>query len=61
MIRVDSSYGEGVRDGIKQGEKKKDITMAKKMLSDGEPIERIVRYSGLPESEVLKLKEELGK
>jgi predicted transposase/invertase (TIGR01784 family) len=62
---VDSSYGEGVRDGIEQGidkgEKKKAISMAKEMLADGEPLEKIIKYSKLPESEVLKLKEELGK
>jgi predicted transposase/invertase (TIGR01784 family) len=44
--------------GIEQGREEKAISMARKMLADGEPIEKIVRYSELSESEVFKLKEE---
>ncbi|EYE87264.1 hypothetical protein Q428_14245 [Fervidicella metallireducens AeB] len=33
--------------------------MAMEMLKDGEPIEKIIKYSKLKEEEVLKLREKL--
>ena len=41
-------------------EKKRATEIALNMLSDGEPIEKIVRYTGLPRAEVEKLQQELS-
>jgi predicted transposase/invertase (TIGR01784 family) len=46
---------EGREEGIEKGREEKAISMAKEMLADGEPIEKIVKYSGLSESQILKL------
>ena len=55
----ESSYLEGKDDGIKQGiEQGVSNTkreMAKAMLADNLPIERIVSYSGLSEEEIRSL------
>ena len=47
---------EGKAEGKAEGEYQKALSMAKAMLSDGEPIEKIVKYSGLSESEIIELK-----
>jgi hypothetical protein len=39
-------------EGKAEGKAESMIEVAKKMLEDGEPIEKIVRYTGLPHSEV---------
>ena len=45
------------KKGEKRGELKAKIEIAKKMLEDNMPIEVIIKYSGLEEKELLKLKE----
>lgn len=42
--------------GMEKGEKNKAIEIALDMINDGEPIEKIVRYSKLSEIEILELK-----
>ena len=37
-------------------ERKKAIEIAKEMLNDGEPIEKIIKYSKLTKDEIEKLK-----
>ncbi len=46
------------RIGIEKGEKNKAIEMAKRMKQDGEPIDKIAKYSGLTVEEIEKLAEE---
>ena len=43
-----------------EGREEGKIEMAIEMLKDGEPIEKIIKYSKLSEKEVLELKEKLG-
>ena len=43
---------------LKEGKREKAIEMAKEMLKENEPIEKIMRYTGLKKSEIEKLKEE---
>ena len=43
-----------------QGRDNRNIEMALAMLADNEPVEKIVKYSHLPESKVLELKESLA-
>jgi predicted transposase/invertase (TIGR01784 family) len=45
--------------GIEKGEEKKAIAMAKEMLVDNEPIEKIVKYTKLTLEEIETLKEEV--
>jgi predicted transposase/invertase (TIGR01784 family) len=46
----------GRKEGREEGEHKKAIEMAKLMLADKEPIEKIIRYTNLSRSEVENLK-----
>ena len=43
-------------EGLEQGR----VEMALAMLADNEPVEKIVKYSHLPESKVLELKKSLA-
>jgi len=47
---------QGIEKGKLEGEKEKAIMVAKNMLKDGEPIEKIVKYTGLSMEEMEKLK-----
>lgn len=49
----------GLEKGLQEGEKNKAIEVAKEMLKDGEPIEKILKYSKLTEEEIHRLKESL--
>lgn len=40
------------RDGIEVGEKKKSISIAKQMKSDGMPLDMIIKYTGLSAEEI---------
>lgn len=57
MTIAEELINQGMEKGIEQGEKQRAISIAKEMLADGEHLEKIIKYSKLPESEVLKLKE----
>lgn len=48
---VDTSREEGYQEGLD----KRNIEIAKNMKNDGEPIEKIVKYTGLSEEEISKL------
>ncbi|MBR4265442.1 MAG: Rpn family recombination-promoting nuclease/putative transposase [Bacteroidales bacterium] len=46
---------EGEKLGIEKGEKQKAIEMARMMKADNEPLEKIMRYSGLTSDEIQKI------
>ncbi len=46
---------EGEKLGIEKGEKQKAIEMARMMKADHEPLEKIMRYSGLTSDEIQKI------
>ncbi|GHU37080.1 hypothetical protein FACS1894105_08520 [Clostridia bacterium] len=48
----DEGLVEGERKGKIEGETSKAITMAKKMLADGEPVDRIIRYTELTSEQI---------
>lgn len=48
-------YKEGVTDGIEQGEKNRNIEIAKSMKENGENPETISKYTGLTFEEIEKL------
>ena len=50
------AHDEGLAEGLEKGRDNRNIEMALAMLADNEPIEKIVKYSHLPESKVLELK-----
>ncbi len=43
---------------MKKGKEERSIEVARNMLKDGESIERIIRYTGLSNEEIEKLKAE---
>jgi len=47
---------EGLEEGNLEGEKRKAVEMARVMKQNGEPIEKIVTYTGLSKSSISKLK-----
>ena len=47
--------------GREQGRDNRNVEMALDMLADDEPVEKIVKYSRLPESKILELKQSLAK
>jgi len=53
-----TAYEKGIEKGIEKGEVKKAERVAKEMLNDNEPIEKIIKYTGLTEKEISKLKNE---
>ncbi len=73
IIRDKEEYGErekeigkqvGFVEGKQEGEiigiDKRNIEIAKKMLSDNEEISKIVKYTELTSEEILKIKEDMG-
>lgn len=46
---------EGRIEGKKEGKKESKIEMAKIMLMENEPIDKIARYTGLAKEDILKL------
>jgi predicted transposase/invertase (TIGR01784 family) len=46
---------EGRAEGRAEGEHQKALEMAKKMLSDGMPIDLVAKYSGLTPDEIAKI------
>ena len=46
---------EGKIEGVIEGENKKAIAIAKQMQIDGEPLEKIIKYTGLSKVEIEKL------
>ena len=53
---VDVGKEEGIKQGIEQGQKDKQIEIAKKMLEENENIEKILLYTGLSKEELKKIK-----
>lgn len=51
--------GIGRKEGVGIGRQERDIEIAKAMLADGEPIEKIMRYTLLAKSEIEKLRIQL--
>ena len=50
---------EKIEEGREEGREEERLEIAKEMLKDGEPIEKIVKYSKLSENEILELKKKL--
>ncbi|NIM10345.1 MAG: hypothetical protein GTO45_00010, partial [Candidatus Aminicenantes bacterium] len=46
---------EGVEEGLEKGAEKERIKMAKTMKKEGEPIDKISKYTGLSKEEIEKL------
>ncbi len=49
---------EGIQEGIEKGEVKKAEKVAKEMLKENEPINKIIKYTGLTEEEINNMKNE---
>lgn len=50
---------EKIEEGREEGREEERVEIAKEMLKDGEPIEKIVKYSKLSENEILELQKKL--
>ena len=51
----------GLKAGLEQGERKKAVEAAQRMLKDNVPIDVVAKYTDLPLMEVKKLQKELSK
>lgn len=56
---IKETFEQTREEGKIEGREEGKIEMATEMLKDGEPIEKIVKYSKLSESEILELKKKL--
>ena len=54
----DTGYDTGKEDGIKEGIKQEKINLAKKMIDDNFPIDKIIEYTNLTKEEIINLKGE---
>ncbi len=52
---IDTAFDEGKAEGKAEGKMAGKIETAKMMKAEGEPVEKIVRYTGLSEGEISKL------
>ncbi len=53
---MDTYYKEGKQEGREEGKKEERIEIALAMKEAGESIEKIARYTGLPQDEIEQLK-----
>ena len=58
--RIKDAKREGFVEGEAKGEAKKSRETALEMLKDGEPMTKIIKYSKLPEGDILLLAKENG-
>ena len=56
MLGEEKGLAKGRAEGRAEGMMQRQLDIAKMMLEDGEPIEKIMRYTGLTEEEIEKLK-----
>ena len=47
---------EGMERGMEKGMEKRNIEIAKQMLLDGENIDKIIKYTGLPRENIERLR-----
>ena len=52
---VDTSKEEGILEGIEQGIEQRNIEIARQMKLDEEPVEKIVKYTGLSKAVIENL------
>jgi len=52
---LDAGLAKGLEQGRAEGEKQKAMEMARMMKADNEPLEKIMRYSGLTLDEIQKI------
>lgn len=52
---VDTSFDEGKAEGKAEGKEERNIEIARQMKSEGEPIEKIIRFTGLTAEEIGRL------
>ena len=50
-----ANYKDGLDEGMKRGDLRRATTTARLMLADHEPLEKIVKYSGLTEEQIKAL------
>lgn len=55
---LESEIYEARQEALQEGFQKAEITLAKKMLKNNEPIEKIMKYSELSQSVILELQKE---
>ena len=55
QIDYDSGMKKAMDEGEAKGIEKRNIEIARNMKSDGEPMEKIMRYTGLTEAEIGRL------
>ncbi|MDR1537361.1 MAG: hypothetical protein LBU32_05080 [Clostridiales bacterium] len=59
-VRYEEGREEGIEEGREEGREEGTKNVAKEMLADGEPFEKIVRYTKLPLEEIHALKGDYG-
>ena len=55
-----AGYEQGIEQGIEQGVEKKNLSLAKMMLRDKEPVDKIERYTGYATEKLKEIAESIG-
>ena len=55
-----SLIDQGIEQGIEQGSEKKNLSLAKMMLRDREPVDKIERYTGYPTDKLKEIAKSIG-
>jgi predicted transposase/invertase (TIGR01784 family) len=54
---ISGGFDKGKAEGIAEGRAEEKTKMAINMLKDDEPLDKIIRYTGLSEDDIVKLKD----
>ena len=55
-LGIKEGLAKGIEEGTAIGKMNQKISIAKEMLSNDEPLDKIMKYTNLSEEEILKLK-----
>ena len=57
-----SSPGQAIEDhALRRGEENRNISIARMMIGDSEPLEKIMRYTGYAAERIREIAQEMGK
>lgn len=52
MVGEEKGFEKGIEKGVEKGKKERDLEIAREMKMQGEPVAKIIKYTGLSEAEI---------
>ena len=59
-VLIEQGIEQVIEQGIEQGVEKKNLSLAKMMLRDKEPVDKIVKYTGFATDKLKEIAESIG-